>query len=281
MKFSRTLAAVALTAAAPLTACSPIDVFGPHPDGDLLTLARQAEADAGTLDGDAAGMREFHARQLFDEITRLCGTDSAGLPPSSCEVERGPGDATGAKDDVAAAVALTDALVTQSGKLPDESVPLVVAQAVDLTASLDAPGSDDWDFPVPEEPIADESVAETAAGLIKEEHAVQFGLDLASAYADDELQARIDNLRPLHDMRIDAMRDAFPDLPPRAPGYEVDGGGPTNPGEAAAFVDNIEATLVDRWRTAASDAFTEDAPAEWRTLVIHLAAHAQHAANTA
>lgn len=268
-----------MSAAAALTACSPVDVFGPRPDTDLLTLARQAEADAGTLKGDAAGMREFHARQLFDEITRLCGTDSTGLPPSSCEVERGPGDEAGANDPAAAAAALTESLVSTSGKLPDESVPLVVAQAIDLAASL--PQGSDLGFPVPAEPIADEALKETAAAMIKEEYAVQFGLDLASAYADDNLQARIDNLRPLHDARIDALREAFPDLPQRAPGYEVDGGGPTTTAEAAAFVGDMESNLIDRWRAAASDAFTEDTPAQWRELIIALAAHAQRAYNPA
>nr|VDG63405.1 Uncharacterised protein [Streptococcus thermophilus] len=270
-----------MSAAAALTACSPVDVFGPRPDTDLLTLARQAEADAGALEGDAAGMREFHARQLFDEITRLCGTDPTGLPPSSCEVERGPGDRTGAKDPQAASSALTETLVAGSGNLPADSVPLAVAQAIDLAASLDAGEPDDWNFPVPEEPITDESVTEAATTLIKQEYAVQFGLDLASAYASDELQARIDDLRPLHDARIDALREAFPDLPQRAPGYEVDGGGPTTTAEAAAFVGDMESNLIDRWRAAASDAFTEDTPAQWRELIIALAAHAQRAYNPA
>lgn len=257
-----------LVAAAPLSACSPIDVFGPRPDAQLVSMARQAEADAETLEGPVAEMRGFHARQLYDEISRLCGLDPQGQPPSSCEVERGLGEAVGAKDPAAAAAVVSEDAVAE--RVPADSKPLVVAQAIDLAAASDTALNVDS--------LDNEELKEVAAGLISEEFAVQFGLDLASAYCDDATQERIDALRPLHDERIDALRTLFPELPQRAPGYEVDGGGPTDVASAASFVDTIESTLVARYRSAAADAFTSRTPDEWRRALIQLAAHAQRSA---
>lgn len=231
-------------------------------------MARQAEADAETLEGPVAEMRGFHARQLYDEISRLCGLDPQGQPPSSCEVERGPGEAVGAADPGAASSAVSEDVL--DGGVPAESVPLVVAQAIDLAAATD--------IELDVQPLADETLQAVAAELAKEEFAVQFGLDLASAYCDDATQERIDALRPLHDERIDALRTLSPELPQRAPGYEVDGGGPTDAASAASFVDKIESTLVARYRSAAADAFTSRTPDEWRRALIQLAAHAQRSA---
>lgn len=276
----RALAAALAACALTLTACSPVDIFGPRPNGELVALARQAEADAASLDGPVADIRAFHAEQLYDDITRTCGVTPDGDPPATCQVERGPGEETGAADPAAAARALTDAAA--HSRFPADSTDLVVAQAIDLAAAAEdqLPGSaDEADEPAGgPKPITNDTAVEAATQLVNEEYAVQFGLDVASAFADDALQERIDTLRPLHDERIDALRSSFPELPPRAPGYEIAGGGPTNPAEAARFVEDVESNLVEAWRAASSKAVTEQSDVQWRELAIALAAHAQRAA---
>lgn len=268
----------------PLAACSPVDFFGPRPNAELLALARQADADAVTL-ADApelAQLRQRHAGELYDEITRLCGVDPAGQPPSSCAVDREAHDETtsGARSAHDAAASLAAAVANNADNIPEESYPLAVAQAVDMQAAASDndggrfDGSHDAGLELNIEPIVDETAADAARRLITSEYAVQFGLDLASAYADGALQARIDALRPLHDERIDTLRDIFGDLPQRAPGYEVDGGGPTTTADAVKFVDQIEHGLVDQWRAAAVEATDPT----WREASIRLAAHAQRAA---
>lgn len=262
------LAIICIAAALPLAACSPVDIFGPHANGTIMELAKQASADWVFGDGEWSELRAFHAEQLQDEARRLCGTNDAGEVPSSCNVAYGdtdlPGD-TNPRD-----------LVTQTAeaaeKVPDESRDLIIAQAIDAvaTAKLPIEGME----PLNEK---DTDALESAKQLITAEYAAEFGLDIASAYADDALQARIDELRLLHDARLAALHHAFPnaELPSREAGYEVPGGSPTTTEEAVAFVDALENDLITRWRAAAADA---DSP-EWRELAILLAGHAQSAAN--
>ncbi|MDN8593731.1 MULTISPECIES: DUF4439 domain-containing protein [unclassified Corynebacterium] len=277
MKSSRKFLAVILTTAlaAPLAACSPLDVFGPRANSEIIALAKQASADAEASSPNSGGgdsnakwneLRIFHAKQLQDEAQRLCGTDDNGETPSTCQVEY-----DGTHLPVGAdAAALVEQTVESTGKVPDESVDLVVAQAIDAAAAADLP----LDIA---SPIDDEAALEAAKQLASAEYAVDYGLDIATAYADDQLQGRIDTLRTLHDARLSALHDAFPagSLPVREAGYEVHGGAPTNPAEAAAFVDKLESDLVERWRNAAADATSTD----WRGAAIILAGHAQRAAD--
>ena len=245
-----------------------------------MELAKQASADAEASSvnggsGDPAAkwneLRIFHAKQLQDEARRLCGTDDNGDTPSTCKVEY-----DGTHLPVGAdAAALVKQTVESAGKVPDESVDLVVAQAIDGAAAADLP----LDLPA----IDDETALEAAKQLVSAEYAVDFGLDIATAYADDPLQDRIDTLRTLSDARISALHSSFPEgqLPSREAGYEIPGGTPTNPAEAAAFVDTMESDLVDRWRAAAGDAATEGSSPEWLTATILLAGHAQRSAEQA
>lgn len=232
-----------------------------------MALAKQASADKASGDDAWRDLRAFHAEQLKEEARRLCGTDETGTLPSTCDVGYGDTDLP-ASGDAAALVASTAEAVD---KLPDDSVDLVVAQAIDAAAAADLP----LDIAGP---IDDEAALEAAKQLASAEYAVDYGLDIASAYGDNQLQGRIDRLRPLHDARLSALHDAFPAgaLPAREAGYEIPGGAPTSPAEAAAFVDKLERDLVERWRTAAAGATTVD----WRTTAIILAGHAQRAAET-
>ena len=274
--------AVILTTAlaAPLAACSPLDVFGPRPNSEIMTLAKQASADAeasspisGSDDSNAKWneLRIFHAKQLQDEARRLCGTDENGETPSTCQVEY-DGTHLPVGGDAAALVKQTTESV---GKVPDESVDLIVAQAIDAAAAAD--------LPLELTTIDDETALDAAKQLVSAEYAVDFGLDIATAYADDPLQDRIDSLRSLADARLSALHSAFPEgqLPSREAGYEIPGGTPTNPAEAAAFVDTLESDLVDHWRAAAGDAATEGSSPEWLTAAILLAGHAQRSAEQA
>lgn len=236
-----------------------------------MELAKQASADKVFGDGEWSELRAFHAEQLKDEARRLCGTNDAGEVPSSCDVTYGDTDLPATGD----AAALVKQTVESAGKVPDESVDLVVAQAIDGAAAAELP----LDLPA----IDDETALDAAKQLVSAEYAVDFGLDIATAYADDPLQHRIDTLRTFIDARISALHSSFPEgqLPSREAGYEIPGGAPTNPAEAAAFVDTLESDLVDRWRAAAGDAATEGSSPEWLTAAILLAGHAQRSAEQA
>lgn len=272
-KSSRRILAVSLTAAlaAPLAACSPLDVFGPHANSEIMALAKQASADKASGDERWGELRAFHADQLKEEARRLCGTDETGTLPSTCDVGYGDTDLP-ASGDIAELVART---AKAADKVPGDSVDLVVAQAIDAVAATEEPLA----LLSTDAPIEDTDALEAAQQLAKAEYAVNYGLDIASAYGDNQLQGRIDRLRPLHDARLSSLHDAFPAdaLPAREAGYEIPGGAPTNPAEAAAFVDKLENDLVERWRATAADATSVD----WRTAAIILAGHAQRAAETA
>lgn len=272
-KSSRRILAVSLTAAcaAPLAACSPLDFFGPHANSEIMALAKQASADKASGDDAWRDLRAFHAEQLKEEARRLCGTDETGTLPSTCDVGYGDTDLP-ASGDIAELVART---AKAADKVPEDSVDLVVAQAIDAVAATGEP----LDLISTDAPIDDADALESAQQLAKAEYAVDYGLDIASAYGDNQLQGRIDRLRPLHDARLSSLHDAFPAgaLPAREAGYEIPGEAPTSPAEAAAFVDKLERDLVELWRTAAADATSVD----WRTAAIILAGHAQRAAETA
>ena len=237
-----------------------------------MKLAKQASADKVFGDGEWSELRGFHAEQLKDEARRLCGTNDAGEVPPSCDVTYGDTDLPGDTN----ARALVSLTAEAADKVPDESRALVVAQAIDAatTAKL---GIED-PTPIDEK---DTDALEAAKQLISAEYAVEYGLDIASAYADDQLQGRIDHLRTLHDARLAVLHHAFPaaelpaaELPAREAGYEIPQGAPTTTADAVAFVDTLEKDLIDRWRAAAA---TADSP-EWRELAILLAGHAQRAA---
>lgn len=254
------LTAVALS----VSACSPVDLFGPRADGEIMALAKQASADQFSGDAEWDELRARQAEQLQDEARRLCGTDENGATPSSCDTTYGDTDLPAAGDTAA----LVSATVTAADKVPEESVDLIIAQAIDAVAATDASLS-------LAEPIDDAASVEAAGQLLRDEYAVSFGLDVASAFADDATQARIDELRTLSDDRLQALLGILPaeGLPSREAGYEIPGGSPTNPAEASAFIEDLATNIADRWRKAASNA---DNP-QWREAAIYAAGHAQRA----
>ncbi|MDK8797282.1 DUF4439 domain-containing protein [Corynebacterium sp. MSK044] len=267
MKSPRHLAALCIVAVLPLTACSPADLFGPRANGTIMELAKQASADQFGGNNEWNELRATHADQLQEEARRLCGTSEHGDVPTSCNVTYGDTDlpASGTAEDLVTRTA------TAADKVPAESRDLVIAQAIDAAAAEKLP-IDGFKPPIEGlEPL------NAAKELVSAEYAVEFGLDIASAYADEQLHSRINDLRLLHDARVATLHHTFPtaELPAREAGYEIPDGAPTNPAEATAFVDALENNLVEHWRAAAANA---DSP-EWRELAILLAGHAQSAAS--
>lgn len=273
MKSSRLLVTAVLAAALPLAGCTPLDVFGPRPNGEIMALAKQAEADGelgNNTDAPWREMRLFHAGQLRDEARRLCGTDEQGEPPSTCDVDFDDSDLPAPSDSDK----LIQRTVSAAEKVPDESVDLVVAQAIDVLAL------DQVDLDRIEGPLADATDAQTARDLLAREHATRFALDVAQAYAGLELRLRIDTLRNSSEERTEALRrllassdDSVDHAIVPAPGYEFanESDAPTSADEAARLVDKLEGDLITQWRFAAAHAES----ARWRDAAIRLAAHAQ------
>lgn len=290
-----------------LTGCSPVDtvvdIVGPRPNPEIMTLAKQAAAD-GMGDSAFSELRRMHAEQLQSEAIRLCGTNPEGEAPSSCDVSFDE-QALPPAESVADLVAATAVVVAQ---LPAESVDLVVAQAVDA-AALEPVHLDTQDQPTdwPGSEVAAD--AEGAAAMLEREYALSYALGVARAYADPPLRERIDAVQESSAERVEAVSrfieagtmiaDPVPDpnvspvaasapagdpaptladegapqpLPAPAAGYEFpEGAGPTNAAEAAQVVERLQRDVVDQWRIAAASANNEP----WRRLAIWLAAHAQ------
>lgn len=266
-----------------LSACSPLDVFGPKPNEALLDLARQADADAAAFEREEttaplAELRKRQADELYAEIERVCGVDDTGLPPKTCRVDR-EGSAGSVVKPPTVPI-LTDQAVRT---LPEESMELVVAQSIDYIVALGEPGMSDPDSACPDMYEVNWSEADKAAmsDRVEEEYAALYGLDLASAYADDALQARIDALREGHEARLscitEEMRYAQIDAPAQAPGYEIADtfGEPTDTASASTLIDAIEASLTESWRATAAHADDR----VWRNAAIAYAADAYKAAN--
>ena len=118
---------------------------------------------------------------------------------------------------------------------------------------------------------------DSARDMLRREYALEYGIGLATAWADDALLARIDALRSASDARREALTAALEptgDVPQPLAGYEfAEGGTPTDPASAAELVQRLNADLVTQWHHAAAGA--DDA--QWRDAAIRLAAHAQRA----
>lgn len=268
-RFATLLAAIPLTAVS-LTGCSQVvEVFGPRPDAELVQLAQQAQADASTLhDEPAKALRDKQARELYDEILRVCGVDPEGQSPDSCTVNRST-EATGAASLAQAGEEMAQFVADNKANLPEDSIDLVVSHVVDTLAASGV------SLPENLAEISDEQDLQTAQAMLEREYAVQYGLGLASAYADEGLQQRIDVLNNTSQDRIAALtllETAQPEDSALAAGYEFQElEAPTTTVAATAFVDELEANLVGQWRTTAAGASS----AEWQYAASHFAAHAQ------
>lgn len=263
-----------LPAALLLSSCTVMDVVGPRANGEIMTLAKQASAD--WVFGEHPEWRElrkFQSEQLQDEALRLCGTDETGQTPQSCNVGYGDTDLPAPAD----AAALLEHTVTAADKVPDDSVDLVVAQAIDALALAPV------DLSI-EGPITNDATFNAATELLAAENAMYYGLGIALAYADGALRTRVAELREASHERTEALAQVIgeqaaglPDndaeaLVPAA-GYTFAEGyaEPSTTQEATELVETMHSDLVKQWRLAAADA--ESKP--WRKAAIQLAAHAQ------
>ena len=257
--------------ALPLTACDALDIVGPRPNAELIALAQQAFADGQVLDdATLAHTRHTQATQLFNEAERLCGTTEAGEVPTTCAIERGPGEATGNADPSAAAHLAPAALLDAAANVPEDSVTLLVAQAIDLRAGQ-AEDEEDLDA----EALDNEEDLEAARAMLRAEYAAQYGFAMATAYADDATDARLDELREASDARALALREALEpsgDVPEAAPGYDFAGvPAPSDAASAGAYAQSQQQTLIDQWRATAAHAQSD----VFRHLAVELAANAQ------
>lgn len=262
-------ALTAASLAATLAGCTVMDVVGPRPNKEIVALARQAEADAiGDGGEEFTAVRRDQAEALKGEVLRLCGTDPQGEVPSSCHATY---------DDVELPAATTTDGVLQLTvdtvpHLPAESVGLVVAQAIDIAAVAPV------DLDEVKQVALDDVDVPTAQHLLTREHALDYGLGVATAYADDALRGRIVALREASADRAlilaENLAAAGAEVPVPAPGYEVvDADAPSDLAGATGLVERLRGDLVADWRLAAAHA-QQDA---WRRAAILLAAHAQRA----
>lgn len=267
-----------------LTGCTVMDVVGPRPNSEIMALAKQASADWVFGSDDTPEwreMRKFHSEQLKDEALRLCGTDETGATPSTCDVGYGDTDLP-ASESVNELVGRT---VAAARKVPDESVDLVVAQAIDALAlapvSL-APAPIAGEGAGDGAGLSDDADIAAAHDMLARENALYYGLGLALAYADEGLRSRIGTLREASHERVNLLVELIPAgegasteaLAPAA-GYTFAEGyaEPTSPESAAQLVETMHNDLVTQWRRTAADA---NSPA-WLSEAIALAAHAQRA----
>lgn len=281
-RVKRLPALVSLTVAAALTAsCTVMDVVGPRANREIMGLARQAAADGFSLDDApvARDLRAAHAEQLVAEAQRLCGTDPEGATPSSCDV-------TFSDTDLPAGAAALDAVIDQvradtvaaAGKVPAGSVDLVVAQAVDTVAL--APVDLDGASLAESLAGAPEADLDAAREMLRREYALDYGLGLATAWADDALLERVDTLREASDERREELTAALElagDIPQPLPGYEFaldsEGAAPTDAASAQQLVERLQADIVAQWRSSAAEAES----AQWCGAAIDFTAQAQRA----
>lgn len=229
-----------LTTALSLSACSISDSFGPKPNQALLGLARQTSADADVIDDGTSldGIRKQQADALYDEIARLCGRESNGAVPRSCSVDRGANGISGTKDTST----MTSSDLNAADHVPAESKALVISQAIDLS-SKDAPTS----LPEPPSVTLLKVDKEILTDLLKREHGVVAGLDVASAYTKTNLST----IRDHHDQRRVALAKLIGDGAPAAePGYKF----ASDPAKPSSYLDDTAKDMNAAWRQAATQA---------------------------
>lgn len=260
-------ALVALPAAAALAGCSVMDVVGPRPNAQLVSLANQAEADALAGDADLRELRAAQAGQLRGEALRLCGTAPDGEVPPTCAFEL---DAAGVTAEPLAQ--LVDSTVVTAPRLPEESVDLVVAQAVDAAALRPVELA-------PEGLVLADADFEPATAALQREYALAYGLGLAEAFADGTLRGRIHSLQAASEQRVTLLESGFDtDIPVAPAGFQVAGGQPpANTAEAAELVERLQCEVVEGLRFTAARAHRENHGEAWRRAAILLAAQAQRA----
>lgn len=258
-----------------LSACTAADriveQFGPRPHPAVLDLAHRAEADAGS--GTAtAELRAGHAEELFTEVQRLCGVDETGTTPDSCAFERGVTNTPApTKDSGEAALA---EYLQAIPRVPQESVDLLVSQAVDLAGVTT--GEELPELPAPRESLT-ESDADTLRELADGEHAAIYALDIAQAYLDETGDAQAAALIVAAEERLAVLNQTLTStgaVPLPAPGYDFAGDPPVDATMAVDLLNRVAADVDAAWRRAAAGT-TDPAGREW---LIQIAGHAAAAA---
>lgn len=240
-----------------IAGCTVMDIVGPRPNGEIVALAQQAAAD------EAAGsqLRGSQKVELIGEALRLCGTTPSGETPQTCAVELGELPAAA---DTATLVSLT---AEAAKRVPEESVDLVVAQAIDSAAATPV----DLEH-VTAAPGGQETDSQARREMLEREYSFQYGLGMAKAFGDEALAQRVVALDLASKERVAAITATSADETVAAPGYLVDDGEePTDAASALTLVDHLRQNLVDEWRHTAAVA-TDPV---WRENAIWLAAHAQ------
>lgn len=271
-------AALLLTAAPALAACSvedAVQVFGPRPDSDVLSLAQRADTDAAALADTApelAELRRGHADRLYEEIERLCGVHEDGRVPHSCAVKRTTPDARELPDE--SSELLRDSRTLNLGRMadvPDESVTLVTGQTIELSALAEPvtlPGA----FP-----LTDDEDQAAAEQLLSWEHAAAHGLGQAAAFLPTDQAGLIKELADARNERILGLQTLLePDGEVlAAPGYEFEAlPAPTDASSAESFLLDLENDTVQLWHSLAAEA-QDPLWLEWSVVG---AAHARSAA---
>lgn len=268
-----------LTLVPALSGCEPLqplfNAFGPTPDAALVTLARDAEADAASrtlaADPDKAAGRMDHAAALYAEIERICGTDADGNAPESCAVERGeftplPDDATTADVYKDSRAQLLDAL----DQVPESSRTLIVEQAIDLAAASFSPADFTATPNLGEEGVAPADI-EAAKKLLDWEYSVIYALDVTEAFAGGGTQAQVEEALGRHERRVAKLSDALEsagEVPAPAPAYEASGAPlPSSGKQAAGYLAYLDKEDAAQWEHAAVNAES----AAWRDWAVVVA----------
>lgn len=257
--------ALALVGALGLSACSLVPK--PEPDPALTALYQRAAADAtaaaDAADPDTEALRSGDAQELKGEIERLCGHYDDGSVPSSCDVT-----ATDAGSVDTSTPATTQILDTIA-QVPQESLPVVVPEFVDLAArgaTLPALHSADLSTAT-NSTMKKEELSQDVEALteqLKQEYALIYGLGVALAFADSDLQQRVTDAIAQHREIASVLEASFPagtTAPAPEAGYSLDQYTvPADAATAAQFVDEALADRAESWAATASTAHAES----WR-----------------
>ncbi len=249
---------------------SVIDKFGPQPNEVLLQLARDAEADAeNKLSQDAEKLRIEQADQLYEEISRICGTDEQGQTPRSCGVDRGAGapseqDATNEGDAQKRLSTLTSSrqeILDALPQAPEESHALLVQQAIELAGiSFDRKVYEK----VPRlDETSDTADIESAKKLLDWSYASLYSLDIAEAFASGRSLRSIKEDIAFHEERVVLLSTALEktgDIPAPAASYQpINAPFPANGKQAAGFASSMRKSdyklLIDAAHSAIDPAW--------------------------
>lgn len=136
----------------------------PTPNETLVSLGEQARSDSTSEDARYAAVRADQAKQLFDEVARLCGTNSEGETPEACAAPTATPTVTPLAP-AAAATGVLDALE----KVESSSLPRIAAIYTQLAMLA--------------EPVEVTPPTSADSAMREWENAVVYGLEVAIAFS--------------------------------------------------------------------------------------------------